>query len=211
MKEHTNTYREDYDESILPGEAFADSTDELLTPLEEKAGTLLAVILISLGTLAAFVSLPLGVGLGFIAVIGLCVHSISRIVTYTQTPSGYRSGWTLAGGILLLLLSLFLLWGSLTSPYGPLQMISIVTFALGFFSMASGIGRIRSYFAMNRQKAAGAGWMLAGGVLDILLSLFLVASPVFSWFTLSTVWGIYLIITGASLLTKSLSVRHQMT
>lgn len=46
--------------------------------------------------------------------------------------------------------------------------------------------------------------MLVSGLLDTALGLMILASPVAGWFALSTLWGVYLGLSGGMLLGRSL-------
>lgn len=208
MKEHTNIYDPSLIEDPVTEELLMDSHDEPAARAVQKAGIVLAASMIALGFLASFVSLPLGIGLGFITTIGLGIYSVALIVSYIQDSRENRSGRTLAGGIILLLFSLLMLWSSLGTPYGSLRMISVITSLIGFFTLTGGIEQIRSYMVLRKEQTSGAGWLLTGGILNLLLSVFMITMPVFTWFTMTAIWGFYFLITGISLLADALSGRQ---
>ena len=52
--------------------------------------------------------------------------------------------------------------------------------------------RIRSFILLRKYAVPGAGWMLAGGILNLLLTAVILINPLFGWFGISVIWGIYL-------------------
>lgn len=187
-----------------------DEFDDILYPSGKKTGIIISVIMIALGILAAFISLPFGIGLGFIATAGLGIYGVAQIITYIQTPASHRNGWVLANGVLLMLFSLFMLWGALGNAYGSIQLISVITFTIGFFSLSNGIDQINAFSFLRKRENARAGWLLAGGIINLLLGAFMIINPILSWFSLSVIWGVYLIISGIAFLTETLSGRKSV-
>lgn len=141
--------------------------------------------------------------MAYLLTAGLMVYGISQTVAFIRAPKEARSGWSLVNGIMLLLFSGFTLWSGLSGVYGTLQMIASLSYVAGFLTIAAGISQISTFFAL--QRASGSGWIMASGILNLLLSLVILANPVASWFTLTSVWGIYLTVSGIALFAESLS------
>ena len=55
----------------------------------------------------------------------------------------------------------------------------------------------------------GAGWVLAGSVLNALTGVLILANPLTGWLALSTVWGVYLGTSGIVLITDYFSERRR--
>ena len=144
--------------------------------------------------------------MAYLLTAGLMVYGISQTVAFFRAPKEARSGWSLVNGIMLLLFSGFTLWSGLSGVYGTLQMIASLSYVAGFLTIATGISQISTFFAL--QRASGSGWIMASGILNLLLSLVILANPVVSWFTLTSVWGIYLTVSGIALFAESLSGRR---
>lgn len=219
MNENTNTntetnnrdYYNDYHaEGFFTDEFTSGEFGEIFPPAGKKTGIIISIIMIALGLLAAFVSLPFGIGLGFIATAGLGIYGIAQIITYFHTPPAHRNGWKLANGVLLLLFSLFILLGSFGNIYGSFQLISVITFSIGFFTLSNGIDQLNTFFVLRKKKIDGSGWLLAGGIINLMLSIFMIINPVLSWFSLSVIWGGYLIISGIAFLAETLSGRSSV-
>lgn len=206
MKEETNT--SNYKDNIFAEAFISDDFEKAFPSSGKKTGIIISAIMIALGILAAFVSLPLGIGLGFIATAGLGVYGVAQIITYMQSPAERRNGWSLASGVLLMLFSLFMLWAALGNAYGSLQLISVITFSIGFFTLSNGIDQINTFSVLRKRDIPGTGWLLAGGIINLILSAFMIINPVLSWFSLSVIWGVYLIISGIAFLAETLSGRR---
>ena len=162
-----------------------------------------SIVLAVLGLLTFFTPISVGVGMAYLLTAGLMVYGISQTVAFFRAPKEARSGWSLVNGIMLLLFSGFTLWSGLSGVYGTLQMIASLSYVAGFLTIAAGISQISTFFAL--QRASGSGWIMASGILNLLLSLVILANPVVSWFTLTSVWGIYLTVSGIALFAESLS------
>lgn len=182
-----------------------DDFEEMPFSTNKKTGVIFSTIMIALGIMAIFFALPFGIGLGYIATAGLGIYGIAQIINYVQAKSERRNGWTLANGILSTLFSLFLLWSSLGNAYGSLQLISVITFSIGFFTLSNGIDQVHSFSILRKRNTSGAGWILASGIINLILSVFMIINPVLSWFSLSLIWGMYLIVTGIAFFIETLS------
>lgn len=176
--------------------------------LNKKSGIIISIILSVIGILAFLDPLPLGIGLSYIITIGLGVYGISQILSYFRISSEYRNGWTLASGILLLVFTALMLWTSLGNTYGSIQMLSTLTFTIGFFTLLNSIDQITSFFLLRKSELPGTGWLLAGGILNLLLTFLLLTNPVASWMSLSMVWGIFLVLSSIALFAESVSGRR---
>ena len=84
--------------------------------------------------------------------------------------------------------------------YGAAQLAAVFSFLLG-------ITQFFSFGELREHQAKGAGWVLAGGVLNALLGIALLTNPIAGWMALSTAWGLYLGVSGAAVIAESLSGR----
>ena len=191
---------------IPPATDAAGSPAEDSHPVNRKTGIVASIVLAVLGLLTFFTPISMGVGMAYLLTAGLMVYGVSQTVAFFRAPKETRSGWSLVNGIMLLLFSGFTLWSGLSGVYGTLQMIASLSYVAGFLTIAAGISQISTFFAL--QRASGSGWIMASGILNLLLSLVILANPVVSWFTLTSVWGIYLTVSGIALFAESLSGRR---
>lgn len=188
---------------LPPASGATGGAETASRPVNRKTGIVASIVLAVLGLLTFFTPISVGVGMAYLLTAGLMVYGISQTVAFIRAPKEARSGWSLVNGIMLLLFSGFTLWSGLSGVYGTLQMIASLSYVAGFLTIAAGISQISTFFAL--QRASGSGWIMASGILNLLLSLVILANPVASWFTLTSVWGIYLTVSGIALFAESLS------
>ena len=191
---------------LPPASGATGGAETASRPVNRKTGIVASIVLAVLGLLTFFTPISVGVGMAYLLTAGLMVYGISQTVAFFRAPKEARSGWSLVNGIMLLLFSGFTLWSGLSGVYGTLQMIASLSYVAGFLTIAAGISQISTFFAL--QRASGSGWIMASGILNLLLSLVILANPVASWFTLTSVWGIYLTVSGIALFAESLSGRR---
>lgn len=191
---------------LPPASSTTGGAETASRPVNRKTGIVASIVLAVLGLLTFFTPISVGVGMAYLLTAGLMVYGISQTVAFFRAPKEARSGWSLVNGIMLLLFSGFTLWSGLSGVYGTLQMIASLSYVAGFLTIAAGISQISTFFAL--QRASGSGWIMASGILNLLLSLVILANPVASWFTLTSVWGIYLTVSGIALFAESLSVHR---
>ena len=188
---------------LPPASGVTGGAETASRPVNRKTGIVASIVLAVLGLLTFFTPISVGMGMAYLLTAGLMVYGISQTVAFFRAPKEARSGWSLVNGIMLLLFSGFTLWSGLSGVYGTLQMIASLSYVAGFLTIAAGISQISTFFAL--QRASGSGWIMASGILNLLLSLVILANPVASWFTLTSVWGIYLTVSGIALFAESLS------
>lgn len=165
------------------------------------AGALLA----GLGAVALFAPLVLGWSLAVILMAGFVLYGGTQLAAYFETERDRRSPWTLLGGLALVGFAGFALWTAFATPYGGVALIAALANGVAFFTVVQGISQIITFSEMRRQKTRGAGWVLAAGILNILAGNLIVLQPLAGWLAVSTVWGIYLMISGLALAAESLS------
>ena len=88
---------------------------------------------------------------------------------------------------------------------GAAAALTLLANAVAFFTVLQGIAQIILYAEMKELAVPGYGWVLAGGLLNVVVGNFIVIRPITGWMAVSTVWGIYLIASGLALLVESLS------
>lgn len=134
---------------------------------------IVGVLAIILGIL--FIANPF-TGLATLAIlftIGFIVSGLLEIifaVSNRDTHNGW--GWTLASGIIDLLLGILLI------SY-PIVTIEVMIFFVGFYIMFQSIWAIGSSVELQRAGVKGWGWLLAMAILGIIFSFIFIMSPVF--------------------------------
>ena len=173
--------------------------------INKTTGIIFSLIMMILGMFAFLNPFALGTSLSYIITIGLGIYGVTSIVAYFRVTPKERNGWTLANGIILSALAVLMLWTALGNAYGSVQMITTLAFAIGFLALLGGIDQIRSFILLRKYAVPGAGWMLAGGILNLLLTAVILINPLFGWFGISVIWGIYLTVSGLVLFAESCS------
>ena len=98
--------------------------------------------------------------------------------------------------------------GLLSGPAGLLPLIESLSYAAGFLTASAGVIQISAFYALYKAKLSGAGWVLAGGILNLLLSVVILLNPIVSWFSLTALWGVYLLVSAIALSAESWSGRR---
>lgn len=166
-------------------------------------GIILAVCMIVLGIFLAIWPLRTGFVIMVIASIGFIVFGAFQIIGYARTPREYKNGWRLANGIIYVVLGFLLL-----SEPGA-SMYLTYAFLLGFIAMYTGIMQCAEFFTLK--GVPGAGWALLSGIINIILSIFLIVTPFAATWAMEYVLGIYLIVGGVALLFETRSGHYGAT
>ncbi len=166
------------------------------------AGIIVAILMIIFGILFLVKPLITDVIAMYIATAGFIIFGVFQIVAYFRTPSDIRNGWTLANGIIFVVLGVILLASDAAS------MLVTFTFLLGFLALFNGITQVTSYAAFKKSGAEGSGWVLASGIINIILGIFFLISPFAAAWAIAYVLGIYLIVGGVALFAESASGHH---
>jgi uncharacterized membrane protein HdeD (DUF308 family) len=163
------------------------------------AGIITGILMVVLGIL--FFAMPIRTGyvVAIIATVGFIFYGLYQIVGYVRTPSEVRNGWNLANGIIFMLVGVMILLSSVTGV--------IITFAflLGFLALSGGINQISAYGVFKKEGEPGCGWMLASGIINIILGVFLIMTPFAATLVVDYVLGIYLIVGGIALFAEAAS------
>lgn len=170
----------------------------------KTVGIIVAICMIVLGILFTIWPIITGSVVMFIATIGFVVYGVYQIVVYVRTPHDYKNGWTLANGIIDIVLGFLLLME------GAAARFETFAFLLGFLAMYGGIMQCATYGALRRADQPGAGWMLLSGILNLILSVFLLLTPFAAMWALTYVLGIYLIVGGVALFAEACSGSYGM-
>lgn len=149
--------------------------------------------------------LLLGWSLAVILMLGFALYGGMQLFAYLETPRQRRSLWTLLGSLALLGFAGFALWAAFFTPYGGAALIATLANAVALFTVIQGISQIITFSEMRDRGTPGAGWVLAGGILNTVAGNLIVLQPLTGWLAVSTIWGIYLMVSGLALAAESLS------
>lgn len=162
-------------------------------------------LLAGLGSAALFAPMLLGWSLAAILMVSFALYGGAQLAAYWETEPDRRSPWTLLGGLALMGFAGFALWTAFATPYGGAALIATLASAVAFFTVVQGISQVITFSEMRRRGTPGAGWVLAGGLLNLAAGNLIVLQPLAGWLAVSTVWGIYLMLSGLALAAESLS------
>lgn len=171
----------------------------------KTAGIIIAVCMVVIGILIFAAPYIMSLGIGYLVTIGFIVYGIFQIIAYARTDAEYRNGWTLANGIIFTLLGILILVEALGGPIGQLNMLSTFSFIIGFFALFGGITQLSSYGAFRKSGEPGAGWILASGIINLILGILIICAPIAGWFTIQWIFAIYLIVGGVALFAEACS------
>lgn len=167
-------------------------------------GIIVAICMIVFGILFMLRPVVTEVVAMVFATIGFIIYGIYQIIVYIRTPHDYKNGWTLANGII------FTILGFLILAEGPGDMFMTFAFLLGFLALYEGIMQCAVYSTLHKAGEPGAGWVLASGIINIVLSCFLIIWPFVSTTALAMVCGIYLTVGGVALFAEACSGHYGM-
>ncbi|MEA5001881.1 MAG: DUF308 domain-containing protein, partial [Christensenella sp.] len=176
-----------------------------MTGGNKTAGIIIAICMVVLGILIFMAPLIAGLGIAYLITIGFIIYGVFQVVAYAKTASEYRNGWTLANGIIFALLGVLILAQSLGTEFGALNMLSLFSFFIGFFALFGGITQVSSYGAFKKSGEPGAGWILASGIINLVLGILIICAPIAGWFTMEWIFAIYLIVGGIALFAEACS------
>lgn len=170
-----------------------------------NGGVAVGALLTGLGVAAVFAPLLLGWSLAVILMAGFVLYGAAQLLAYLETDRQQRSLWTLLTGLALTAFAGFSLWAAFATSYGSAALIAGLGTAVALFTVVQGISQIIAFDEMRRNGVPGAGWVLAAGILNAVVGNLMAMQPVIGWVSISTVWGIYLMVSGVALAAESLS------
>lgn len=175
---------------------------ERITRGNKVGGIIVAICMIVLGILFLVWPLRTDYVVMVIATIGFIVYGIYEIIVYVRTPKDYKNGWTLANGIIFVILGCLILWE------GPGDMFLTFAFLLGFLALFGGITQCSTYGVIRSSGEPGAGWVLASGIINIILGIFFLITPFAATWAIGYVLGVYLVVGGIALFAEACSGHH---
>ncbi len=200
----------DYNESLV---IINDEADREFLKKIKNTGTAAAIVMAALGALAVFAPAFTGLAAAYLFTGGFMAYGIYKIVMFFRMPKVLRSGYMLADGMLSSFLGGMILFDAIGGgPAGKAGMIATLAFAAGFMSLFSGVTQTADYFSLRKEGFPGAGFILFGGILRILLGALIILDPLFGYFSIQIALGTFLMISAIALFieTRSLSLPEKM-
>jgi uncharacterized membrane protein HdeD (DUF308 family) len=156
--------------------------------------TLEGVVLILLGALAICLPIMAGVALAFLIAWVLIVAGFIGLVSAFRARDSGHFGWSVASGAIALVVGLVL-------AINPLIGTAALSLFIAAYLLLDGITMLGLARRLQQRGVKGWGWRLAAGVLDILLSVYIIfMNAVGAAFLIGLVVGIDLIAAGVMIL-----------
>jgi uncharacterized membrane protein HdeD (DUF308 family) len=159
-----------------------------------------AILLIVFGFLA--IALPFATSFGVVVVIAwlIVLSGGFQFIHAFQSKGAGSILWKLLVAIVYLIAGIYFLMN-------PVIGVAGFTLALAIFFVAEGVMDLVAYF--QDRNARGSGWILADGVITLILGLLVWRQwPSSSLWVIGTLVGISMIFTGTTRLMISLAVRR---
>lgn len=133
---------------------------------------------------------------GLLLGIFMLAAGIIEIIAFSATAGIIGSGWLLLDGVLTVMLSLLLLFN---------QWFTAVSLPIIFtlWLLFSGIARFVSAFDLRVLGVRAWGWVLALGIILLLLGIIGLMDPVVSAVTFAVTFGLVFILEGISIIVCS--------
>lgn len=161
------------------------------------------IILLLLGCVAILV--PLLAGLATTVFLGwlLLFAGIIGLVATFRTRGAPGFAWALVSAILALVAGIALIWH-------PLQGLYSLTLLLVAFFVVDGILMIALAVSHRRGLSGRWEWMLANGIVDLILAVVIVSGlPGSALWAIGVIVGIDLVFGGAALIAMALAARRE--
>lgn len=185
-----------------------ENTNKAIEALKKMKGLGIAaaIFLILLGICMFIKPLATSAFMIWLLVIGVLISGIEKIVSYFKMPKDERDGFLLAAGLLWLFTSIFIISRGCGAGFATTAIMEVcIAMMIGFTCLFSGIGRI-CYSGKVKEAGGSSGLAIFSGILDILCGLAVLSAPLAGLFTITFVFGIYMLVVGVSLLVRCLSL-----
>lgn len=159
-----------------------------------RTGFIIAVLMIAVGVLCLIWPVQSTYALELIASILILAVGIWQLVRYFKLPVIWRNGAGLISGILNIILGMLLV----TSP-APDLLVSF-GFLFGMDMLVLGFEQLSATGTLSAVGVSGTGWITLNAVLNIIVGLILLFSPITSVIAISIVVALYLIVGGITIL-----------
>ncbi|HBU13085.1 MAG TPA: hypothetical protein DEB31_10315 [Clostridiales bacterium] len=165
----------------------------------KAAGIIVSICMIVLGVLFLVRPLITAAIAMYFATVAFVIYGVYQILAYIRTEAGARNGWTLANGIIFTILGVLLLMG------GVFEMAFMFVFLLAFLAISSGVNHLAAYSVIKKSGEPGAGLILASGLINLLLGIFMLVMPYAGFLATEMLVGIYMVVGGFALFAESAS------
>ncbi|AFA47628.1 HdeD family acid-resistance protein [Acetobacterium woodii] len=165
--------------------------------MSKTLGIVVAILMVVLGALIFFAPMFAAQMIMWFFIIGLIIYGAFHIILFAN--SEIKNGWSLTAGIMATLLGILLIFSD------PLSRASTLAFMLAFITLTTGMNQITAASVMKKQGSPGTGWLLASGIINVLLSIFFIFNPFVMLLGFGIIAGVYLIFGGIALFAECMS------
>ena len=174
-------------------------------------GIIVAVFMIVFGGIACFAPIIGQAIVIWMMIGGLFIYGVDEIITYCASPKEFRNGFSLASGIIWVVLCI-ILFVSAVNADAISSFIAIAQFDYFLAIMISFsciFSAINDFCICGKAEELGRskGGMIVSGILGILAGLIIMSYPVGSIITLEIFYSIFLFAGGIVLLCRCLSLK----
>ncbi|MDO4870109.1 MAG: DUF308 domain-containing protein [Bacillota bacterium] len=140
---------------------------------------------------------------GAIMVINGVIHSLAYFVGRGLHNKGDNNGWILIDGLLTLLLGVLILCNQLVVDIA-------IPMIFGMWVLVSGLLRIEAASRINRErKSTNFKATLITGIATTCIGIFGFVDPLFTWVTVVSLLGIFLILQGINAIELGIDMPHE--
>ncbi|MEA4853923.1 MAG: DUF308 domain-containing protein [Christensenella sp.] len=169
------------------------------------AGIIVAVVMIVLGLLIAFMPTGSVTAVDYTLSTGVLLMGVYELIVFFRTAAPYRNDMTLASGVIMTVLGLVVFALSFGDLSSQATMLGLFTLALGFLSMYRGILQFFAYARFKKIDEKDNGWLFTSGLLNLILGVLMVVLPFAALLATTIILGIYLTVAGIALLAEAIS------
>ena len=142
--------------------------------------------------------------IGWIIGVVLLVAGINMVADYfAHRKNGGVTSWDLIGGILTILLALFILY---RHGYAGNILDELIVILFGVWMLLSGIFRIAGGIQLKKIGESAGLWIVIGGIVSVLLGIYGLVNPYVFKFALGWMLGFYIIMQGVNMLTLAFAM-----
>lgn len=187
-----------------------EKTQEIFRKIK-VLGIIIAILMILLGIVSCFSPL-LGESIViWLMVISLFIYGLEEIITFFASPKGNRDGFSLAIGIIWVVLCLLLFLDTIFSNEldNLFKVVSFNYFLAILVSFSCIFDAVRNFCLAPHadELESNKGGMILIGVLELLAGITILSFPVGSIITLTTFFSIFILVEGVALLIRCLTFK----
>lgn len=133
---------------------------------------------------------------------GLAAFGAVEAIYFSTKKSDDFNSVNVGSGVALAAFGVIAVLAAMINLDGLMNLLSVLAFVSGLYTVATGLDQFDAYKTMNRSKSS-AEMVLVSAVMNLVLGVLLIAGITLGWNLFQGVWGMALILGGAGLMTAS--------